>query len=215
MKAAPTIVLLLAVTAACAGGSRAQEVPAPGPTEEVQSTQLPSGFGTLSQDDVSILLRNDELEVRFMPLDPRTLPLLAPDAEVALGALLRQQQHAIDSIAGRRGVSNPGLALVSFYGRRAGARLDAQLLDLRVRGRVLRPLGIVALDPAFSTQELGVRGTARAIYVFEEPLPVVDPLTLAYDGQESNAWSEKLQRLDRERVRVRMRAAAADTTRGP
>lgn len=216
MKPLPSLLTLALATAACAGGSAAQDVPSPRPqdTEEVSATVLPSGYGSLGQDDVSILLRTEELEVRFMPIDQRILPLLSPDTETALRTLARQNQAAIDEIASRRGVSNPALVLVSFYGRQASSRFDPQLLDLRARGRVFRPIGIVPLDPRWSSQELGVRGTARGIYVFEEPLPVVEPMTLTYDGIESTAWSEKLQRLERERTRVRLHVAATDTTRG-
>ena len=207
----PLAVLLL--LAACAPATRAQTPH--DPEADIHNPSLPPvGFGTLSQNDVSVLLRDDEIELRFLPLDERVTRLLAPDAYHALTALVRQNQPAIDSIAAQRGLSAPGLALVTFYGRVARARFDPQVISLQVRGRPIFPLGTVPLGPEFSNRELGVRGQARAIYVFEEIVPVIEPFTLTYGTQSSAAWENTIQTLSRERGRAVRRAQAADTTGG-
>ena len=65
--------LLLLATMACAPTVRGQDTTATG------GDLPPVGYGTLNQDDITINLRQDDLEVRLMPLDERILRLLAPD----------------------------------------------------------------------------------------------------------------------------------------
>ncbi len=206
------LVVLLAL-AACAPATQAQP-PSDSQAGGHDQSLPPVGFGTLSQNDVSVLLRDEEIELRLLPLDERVTRLLAPDAYHALSALVRQNQAAIDSIAAQRGLSAPGLALVTFYGRVARARFDPQLVSLQVRGHPIFPLGTVPLGPEFSNRELGVRGQARAIYVFEEVVPVIEPFTVTYGTQSSAAWQNTIQTLSRERGRAVRRAQAADTTGG-
>jgi hypothetical protein len=96
---------------------------------------LPPGYGSLSQNDLSLRMQNDELEIRFIPLDGRVLPLLAPDAFQSLRTLLNNNRRGIDSVASQAGVSQPGLALVSFFGRRPDVRFDAQTLTRSISSR--------------------------------------------------------------------------------
>lgn len=203
--------LVFVALAACAPSTRAQTPTDPAAGDQ-DAALPPIGFGTLSQNDVSVLLRDEEVELRFLPLDERVIRLLAPDAYQALSALVRQNQAAIDSIGSSRGLSAPGLALVTFYGRVARARFDPQLVSLQVRGHAVFPLGMVPIGPGFSNRELGVRGQARAIYVFDEVVPVIEPFTLTYGTQQSAAWESRIQLLSRERGRAVRRAQAADTT---
>ncbi|MGH7584746.1 MAG: hypothetical protein ACREMH_00695 [Gemmatimonadales bacterium] len=207
MKSLPAILGLALLSVACASGTRAQS---PGDPMSGQDNALmvPPGYGTLRQDDISINMRLDQIEIRFLPLDERVLRLLANDAYQALTALVRQNQSGIDSIAARRGLSAPGLALVTYLGRVPNARFDSQILSLQNRGMTLLPLGVVPLDPRFSSQELGIRGQARAIYVFDQIVPVIEPFTLVYGTDQANDWEGRLQTLDRERARVVLRAQA-------
>jgi hypothetical protein len=160
-------------------------------------------------------MQNDELEIRFIPLDPRILPLLAKDAYQSFRTLIETHRRGIDSVASAAGVSQPGLALVSFFGRRADVRFDPQTLTLLVRNRVFRPLGMIPLTPRFTSQQLGVRDQVSAIYVFEEELPVDDSFTLNYGNLASDDWQSRQQLLNRERARVaaRSRGVPADTAR--
>ena len=81
-----------------------------------------------------------------------------------------------------RGISRPGLALVTFFGQRANARFDPQSLTLVTRNRVFQPLGIVPFTPRFTSQQLDVREQVSAIFLFEEDLPVNDSFTISYAG---------------------------------
>ena len=176
---------------------------------------LPPGYGSLTQDDLALRVRNDDLEIRFVPLDPRITPLLAKDAYHSLRGLVETHRRAIDSAASRAGVAQPGLALVSFFGRRPDARFDPQTLTLLIRNRVFRPLGVIPINPRFTSQQLGVREQASAIYLFEEDIPVDDSFILSYADLQSEDWQRRQPILDRERARVasRARAGVRDTTR--
>lgn len=176
---------------------------------------LPPGYGTLSQNDLALRVRNDDLEIRFIPLDPRVTRLLARDAYQSILGLVESNRRGVDSVASRAGVSQPGLALVSFFGLRPDVRFDAQTLTLLIRNRVFRPIGTIPLTPRFTSGQLGVRDQASAIYVFEESIPVDDSFTLSYGALNSDDWQNKQPTLDRERARVsaRARGERRDTTR--
>jgi hypothetical protein len=184
-----------------------------------QSGRPPSAvtvsLGTLTQNDLALRIRNDDIEIRFVPLDPRVTRLLANDAFQALRTLVETKRRAIDSVASRAGVTEPGLALVSFFGQRSDARFDPQTLTLLIRNRVFQPLGVIPIDARFSSQQLGVREQASAIYLFEEEIPVSDSFSLSYGPLTSDDWQIKQPTLDRERARVaaRMRGVTRDTTR--
>jgi hypothetical protein len=201
------LVIAFGVLLGCAG-------PASGQSGE-RARPLPPGYGSLTQDDLSLRMQNDELEIRFIPLSPRILPLLARDAYQSFRSLVENNRRGIDSVAARAGVSQPGLALVSFFGRRPDVRFDPQTLTLLVRNRIFRPLGLLPLTPRFTSQQLGVRDQVSAIYLFEEDLPVDDSFTLSYGALNSEDWQNKQQLLNRERARVaaRSRGERPDTAR--
>jgi hypothetical protein len=173
----------------------------------------PPGMGSLTQSDLALRLRSDELEIRLVPLDERVTRLLARDAYESLQGLVHSRRSSIDSLARLSGISAPGLALVTFFGAREGARFDPSNLDLGIRNQVLRPRGIVPLSPRFTSQQLNVREQVSAIYLFEELLPVTDAFTFSYQGRVSEDWQNKQRLLDRERGRVaaRSRVTRPDT----
>ena len=176
---------------------------------------LPPGYGTLSQNDLALRVQNDDLEIRFIPLDLRVTRLLARDAYESILSLVENHRREIDSVASGAGVSQPGLALVSFFGVRSDVRFDAQTLTLLIRNRVFRPIGTIPLTPRFTSGQLRVRDQASAIYVFEESIPVDDSFTLSYGALTSEDWQNKQSTLERERARVaaRAREQPRDTSR--
>ena len=188
--------------------------PASGQSGE-RARPIPPGFGSLSQNDLALRLRNDELEIRLIPLDPSITPLLARDAYQSLSNLVETHRRAIDSVAARAGVSQPGLALVTFFGQRPDVRFDPQTLALLIRNQLFRPLGMIPLNAKFASQQLGVREQASAIYLFEQDIPVDDSFTMSYAELVSEDWQGKQSLLDRERARVaaRARGERRDTTR--
>jgi len=183
---------------------------------------VPVSYGTLNQNDLALRVRNDDIEIRFIPLNPAVTRLLANDAFQSLRSLVETRRRAIDSVASRYGVSEPGLALVSFFGLRPDTRFDPQILTLLLRNQVFQPLGVIPLSAKFTSQQLDAREQASAIYLFEEDIPVSDSFRLSYGALLSEDWQNKQPILDRERARVSARARSeradprserADTTR--
>lgn len=203
MRRSAMLALLLA--AACAPHASGQAAPAADSTRPTVAADSSRSFGTLSQSDLGLRLRSEDLEIRFVPLNERVTRLLAPDAWQSLRGLRAGRQTSIDSLARLNGLSDPGLALVTFYAQRDGARFDPQLLTLVSRGRFLRPVGVVPLSPGFSAQQLPQRGQAMAIFLYEEVIPVDESFTLTYDTLTSDDWERKLPMLERERARVSAR----------
>lgn len=192
----------------------AQAVPAAAQAAgQVQAA--PVSYGTLNQNDLALRVRNEDVEIRFIPLDPLVTRLLANDAFQSLRSLVETKRRAIDSVASRAGVSEPGLALVSFFGLRPDTRFDPQTLTLLIRNRVFRPLGVIPISAKFTSQQLNAREQASAIYLFEENIPVNDSFSLSYGDLLSEDWQTKQSIIDRERARVaaRARGERRDTTR--
>ena len=172
-------------------------------------------YGTLNQNDLALRVRNEDVEIRFVPLDAKVTRLLANDAFQSLRSLVETRRRSIDSVASRAGVTEPGLALVSFFGLRPETRFDPQTLTVRLRNRALQPLGIIPINTRFTSHQLDQREQASAIYLFEEDLPVDDSFSLSYGALISEDWQTKQSLIDRERARVsaRTRAGRPDTTR--
>ena len=172
-------------------------------------------YGTLNQNDLALRIRNEDVEIRFVPLDGKVTRLLANDAFQFLRSLVESRRRSIDSVASRAGVTEPGLALVSFFGLRADTRFDPQTLTVRLRSRALQPLGVIPINARFTSHQLDLREQASAIYLFEEDLPVDDSFSLSYGALVSEDWQTKQPLIDRERARVsaRARSSRPDTTR--
>ena len=202
-----TALPLLLLAAACAPHAHGQ-TPPPAARDSAPPTALTDSsrsYGTLSQADLSLRLRSDEIEVRFVPLAERVMRLLAPDAYQSLRGLVAARRQSIDSVARRNGLSDPGLALVTFYAQRDGVRFDPQLVTLVSRGQLIRPVGVVPLSPSFTSQQLPVRGQATAIYLYDQVMPVDESFTVTYGTLTSDDWERKLPALERERSRVSAR----------
>jgi hypothetical protein len=170
---------------------------------------VPPGYGSLRQDDIQLTLRTPTLEIRFLPLDPRTGNLLANDAYTSFRKLLLDNRARIDEVARSKGISQPGVVYVSFFGLAPGASFDAEVLAIVVRNRLLRPLGIVPYTPGFLEQRLDARQSKSAFYLYEEAVPVLEPFQLQYQNQYTADWDPKLSRINGERQRVALRAAKA------
>ncbi|MBA3316710.1 MAG: hypothetical protein H0T50_01290 [Gemmatimonadales bacterium] len=167
---------------------------------------MPAGFGSLKQSDLALRVGTEELEVRLVPLDERVTRLLARDSYESLQSLVHSRRSTIDSLARLAGISAPGLALVTFFGGREGARFDPSTLSLGIRSQELRPRGIVPFTPRFTSQQLNLREQVSAVFLFEELLPVTDDFTFSYQGRTSEDWRNKQVVLDRERSRVAARS---------
>jgi len=176
----------------------------------------PPGYGSLKQDNVSVRITLNDIDVRFLPLDERLLRLLAPDAYESLHGLVESRRGAIDSAAREAGIGTPGLALVSFFALRADARFDPENISLSYRNQFARPAAIVPTSGHFTGRQLEVRRSASAIYLFDTPIPVYEQFDLLY-GTSQGSWSADIGRrieIERARVQSKWQAVKGDSAKG-
>ena len=196
-----------ATLAACLAllGAGALPAQAPGDTASLP----PGGFGTLRQDDASLRLATGSVELRLVPLDERIIRLMAPDNYAALHRLVVSRTAEIERAAVQGGVRRPSLFLVTFFGRETRAAFTPDDVTITSQNRLFRPVAIVPMAAHWSELLLRQRETANAIYLFEDGIALLEPLTVSYGGVTSAQWEQILRVLEQERARVYARAAAA------
>ncbi|MGE0160969.1 MAG: hypothetical protein AB7T31_16320 [Gemmatimonadales bacterium] len=189
----PARALLTAALGACA------IAPGPAPGAPGGLGALPSGFGTLRQDDVSIGLTSGDLRVLVTPLQRSVTRVTAPDTEQRLEALV--EAHAA---AGRE--DGTGLFLVSLFSDRPDVGFVPEDVQLIAQGFRLRPIYIQPLTPTWGERRLRQREQALAVYDFGGGVDLERDLVLVYGLAQSEQWSAILPRVQAERGRVLARA---------
>ena len=170
---------------------------------------VPAGYGTLRQEDLSVRLESSNLQVRATPLDESIIRLLSPDSYRAMSELKRSKQDAIAAVARRNAVRELSLWYVSFFAvERGETRFSPREFIIRNVGRDFRPLEVIPLTPGFGEQRLRQNGRQDALYVFDGQLDPQQPLTVGYATAQNDDWRNILPQIERERARVRGRAAA-------
>ncbi len=186
---------LLAAAVAAFGPLAAQDLP-------------PAGFGSLRQDQVAIRITTVNLSVRVLPLDERVIRLLAPDTYSSLLQLQRSRAGDLAAAARAAGSDSATAFVVTFFGVQPDTRFDPDQLYLSSQNTFYRPIGIIPLTPRWSEGTLGQREQAVAIYLFQPGIPILQPFTLFYGSDQSDAWDASIRTLEAERSRVLARAAA-------
>jgi hypothetical protein len=208
MPQLPTTILAFTL-AACAAG-RQDVAPSLSAAEQGREQIPPAGFGTLRVDDIALLFQTPDLRIRVLPLDERVIRLLSPDSYESLAGLKRVKAAQIDDAARQYGVADPALFSVSFYGLRERATFAPEELTLESRGRFFRPVASVPLSPGWGERQVAQRGSALAIVLYEPGMSLFgEDLLVTYQGYSSAAWDGIAKTLERERVSVMARAAAA------
>jgi hypothetical protein len=186
-------------SASAAGGAAGTPSTAAFPgSEALPSDTLPSGFGSLRQDAVSVDLVSGDVRIRITPLDPSVVRLTAPDTESRLEATLE-----------RAGGVQPRTTaiLVTAYTEAPAATFEPRDVRLELRGRRLPIRDVRPISPEWGTGQLRQRSQVSAVYRFEgevrwlEEGPRFEYLDTSNDG-----WRGILPTLDVERARVRARA---------
>ncbi len=186
-------------------------IPAPAPRDSTASGLLPPGFGTLWQDDISIVIEGNGFRASALPLDEAVIRLLAPDSYRGLRSLLDSKRQQILQRASARGIREPRVWQIRFFGNAPDARFVPTDITVTSGGREYRPIDVVAVTNGFSEQRLQPRDTQTGLLVFEEGLdvsqPVVVTMGMARNTDWDNAPGKILARLDTERASARARAA--------
>lgn len=207
---------LLTISAGCGSSSALEEGPGEAtPRESAQPAgdqvahqELPpAGYGTLRQDNFSVTLTRNRVEVKLTPLAESVIRLAAPDTYTRLHGLVESRQARIEDIAERARLrSEPLVFLVSFFTRDLQKEFQPTDLQILSRGILYRPLGILALTPTWGRQQLKQEESQSALYVFDPGIDLEVVFQLEYEGERSFAWGSIIGALDAERGRVYSRA---------
>jgi hypothetical protein len=216
-RAARVAIVGLMIAAACGGPptpstpSRPQAtVGVDRPALDSSGALVPAGFGTLKQSDLEIVLEPEGVHVAAIPLDESVIRALAPDSYRRLHASLDSKRTAIAQRASMRGVREPRVWYVRFYGRTPDAHFAATDLTVTSGGRDYRPFDVVPISSGFGEQRLQPRDTQTGLLLFEEGVDASQPMAVAMGSERSVDWDTNsiLKKLDAERAAIRARAAS-------
>jgi hypothetical protein len=213
---------LAIVAAAVAGGCAAAQPPsaasATAPrslpagrvaSDSMAATLIPAGLGTVRQDTISIVLQPEGVRVSAIPLDESVIRVLAPDSYRYLHATLESKRQQIVQRVAQRGIRDPRVWYVRFYGLAPDARFVPTDFTVTSGGREYRPFDVIPLSPGFGTQRLQPREQQTALLLFEDGLDVSQPLVVTMGSQRNTDWETILLRIvDPERAAIRARAAS-------
>lgn len=172
------------------------------------TTSLPAGFGTLRQDDISVRVQFNALQVRALPLDESVLRTLSPDSYRALRELRESKRALVEAVLKRTGLPGASLWYVQFFNSEQGeARFSPLEIVISSAGQDFRALDVFALTSGFGEQRLMQREVQAGLYVFDPSVDVNQPLTITFETRRSDAWGTLLKRVDRERSLILSRAA--------
>lgn len=164
---------------------------------------VPPGYGSLLQDDITLALRTEELQIKVTPLEEWVLRLTAPDTYARLSALAATHRT---EVARRTGVDSPALFLVSIFGRTPGATFVPEDLQIVHRSRRLRPLLVRPMTADWEQRRVQPNQTQAAVYAFSDEIDLEQTISIEYGDATAPPWEEILRRLEAERGRARARA---------
>jgi len=168
----------------------------------------PAGFGTLSQDDITIPVDVPEgnLFIKVTPLTEWVIRMTAPDTYRRLNGYKVSRGEQIRDQARRNGERGwPLVLFVSFYTRAVESTYEPYDLQIRAQNVVLRPFDIIAVTPDFNRERLRQQESQVALYLFEGDIDLNLPIEVEYDGRRSGRWAGIRSVLDRELTKVMSR----------
>lgn len=216
-----TILGLLGIAAVGCGGSATTDgtvgpAPAVAQTPDQWSAALeapgpwqlpPAGFGTLTQNQITIPVVEGQLQIKVVPLDEWVILMTAPDTYRRLNRYKTSRFKEIERIS----ISNgerffPHVMFVTFFTRDVQTRFEP--MDLRIISQNVthRPIGIIPITPDFGRGQLQQQQPALALYVFSSSIDLNVPMIVEYERAESPAWSAIKSTLDNERALVASRS---------
>jgi hypothetical protein len=172
--------------------------------EGTPSLLVPPGFGTLTQDQVTLRIQRGNLLIKVTPLEEWVIRLTAPDTYARLQGMVRT--HGERAAGGA--VSPPAnLFLVSFFSYVPDVTYQPEDLLLVNRGLRYRPRGIAPVTPSWGTQRLGQQETQMAVYAYDGGMDLETDLVVEYQELRNEIWRDQIVPLLRaELAKARARA---------
>lgn len=177
----------LACAAACAGGCTAGPASTPVPRDPL------AGVGSLRQDEVSLTLARDEVQIQVTPLAPPVLEVMAPDTRRRLSSLVPA------------GAEGSHFLLSVFTEAPGGRAFEPADVVIENRGRTFRPVRIRGVTPGWGSGQLRQQRPEQAVYTFSNEVDLELPLTIIVAGVRNSAWESIRPRIDAERARINAR----------
>lgn len=171
-------------------------------TPAVADSLPPPGFGTLRQEEISMTLQNQDLQIMVTPLAESVILVTAPDTYERLRRIADQHRGNLPT--------SSVLFLVSFYTQQAEVRFVPEEVQILSRGLRVRPRAIEPVTPTWGQRRVRQRATQMAVYAFTQDVDLGSELTLAYGLAQGGNWAGVLSRVQAELARARARAGIGD-----
>lgn len=169
----------------------------------------PAGFGTLSQDAITVGIESGSLLIKAVPLSEWVIRLTAPDTYQRLNGYKVRQGEEILRRARRNGESGwPLVMFVTFFTRAVEDSYEPYDLQVRSQNFLIRPIDILPVTPGFTRERLRQQESQIALYLFPGDIDLDLELVVEYQGASSTRWAGIRSVLDAELSRVLSRAGA-------
>lgn len=168
---------------------------------------VPVGYGTLSQDDITVPLRTGGLQIKWVPLSEWVLRLTAPDTYRRLNGYKVSRSDEILALTARHGERDwPLVAFVTFFSREVEESYEPNDLQVSNQGRIFRPFAIIPVTPAFGRDRLDQQETQIGLFLFPAEIDLDLPTVVRYRDADSDRWNRIRSTLDTEHSRANSRA---------
>ncbi len=180
--------------------------------DSTASTLVPPLLGSLRQDQISIVLTGDGVRVTALPLDESVIRVLAPDSYRTLRGILESRRAQIIQRGQIRGLRDPRVWYLTFYGLSPNARFLPTDLTVTSGGRDFRPFDILPISDAFGAQRVQAREQQSGLLLFDEGVNVDQPLVVTMGSVRNYQWSNEdiIKTIEAERARIRARVGGTN-----
>jgi hypothetical protein len=169
----------------------------------------PVGYGSLTQDEITVLVQEGNLRIKVVPLAEWVIRLTAPDTYRRQNGYKISRSEDVLAAAARAGERGwPTVFFVTFFSQAVEESFEPQDLQIRNESFLHRPLEVIAVTPDFGRERLRQQETQIALYVFSPDIDFNLPVTVEYGGVASDRWNSIRRVLDSELARATSRAGA-------